>query len=406
MPLGLADSLAVLPGLFWLLLPIAAASGWWLARHASHQPDREHTDPSNYVKGLNYLLDDQTDQALEVLTRLTDAHRETIDSQLILGNLLRRRGETDRAIYVHHSLLNRANLNDAQRQRALLELGEDYTAAGLLDRAEELFQRLLDLPVQQDYQRVEYQALALHKLIRVYEQGKEWPQALAHCDRLEQTTGQIRRTEAAQYCCELAQQAYRHQQLDTAMQHLNRAVQRNTACTRAYLLQAQVAIDQSADHTALTYLYAVEHHNPLRLYEALDALTACHERTATPQVFIDWLYGAYERYGFSWLAVHLARYLAAQQDTATALDFITQVLDTQPSFVVLRTWLELREPPVNDDITPRLLRVSQQLLDATACYQCNQCGFTSKVLHWQCPSCTRWETLYPLPDLTCRTPQS
>ena len=406
MPPGLADSLAVLPGLFWLLLPIAAASGWWLARHASHQEEPQDDSQSNYVKGLNYLLADQPDQALEILTQLTDAHREAVDSQLVLGRLFRRRGETDRAIYVHHNLLNRPDLNHVQRQQALLELGEDYTCAGLLDRAEELFQQLLDSPVEHEYQTAEYHVTALHKLIAVYEQGKDWQQAIAHCDRLERMTGQVYRTQAAQYCCELAQTAYTHQQPDSALHYLDQALRRNAHCTRANLLRARLATDQGDDHTALQSLYAIEWQNPLLLHEALAALTECHMRLGTSQVLLNWLQGAYERYGLSWLATHLAQQLARERGSTAALNFMSEVLNDQPSFIGLRTWLELYspEPLITDDIAPLLLQASRRLLDANARYRCNQCGFTSKVLHWQCPSCKRWETLYPLSDLTCRTP--
>lgn len=402
MPPGLADSLAVLPGLFWLLLPIAAASGWWLARYGAQQAEQQRDSESDYVKGLNYLLEDQPDQALEILTRLIETHRETTESQLVLGSLFRRRGETDRAIYIHHGLLTRANLSDMQRQRVLLELGEDYTSAGLLDRAEALFQQLVDLPVRHEYQTAEYHAAALNNLIAIYEQEKDWQQAVVHCDRLERMTGQIRRTEAAQYCCELARSAFDNEQPNTALNHLREALRRNSACTRANLLLASLSMADGDDRAALSALYTIEQQNIQYLHEALAPLTECHDRLDTAQDFLDWLHAAYQHYGFSWLAIHLAQCLARQQGTTAALAFMTRTLEDQPSFTGLRTWLELhcRDQPQSDRAI--LFQASRRLLDGSARYRCTQCGFTSKTLHWQCPSCKRWETVHPLSDLICR----
>lgn len=401
MPPDLIDSLAILPSLFWLLLPIAAASGWWLARHGTQQHDPQQHTESDYVKGLNYLLDDQPDQALEILTRLTETHGETIESQLVLGCLFRRRGETDRAIYIHHGLLTRATLSDLQRQRVLLELGEDYARAGLLDRAEALYQTLLEFPLH-EYPSTEYHAAALNTLITIYVQEKDWEQAVAHCDRLERMTGQILRTEAAQYCCELARTACDHHQPDQALVHLREALRRNPACARANLMLASLAMARGDDHAALQALYAIEHQNIQYLHEALAPLTQCHDRTATSRDFLDWLQAAHERYGFSWLAIHLAQYLAREQGTAAALAFMSRTLENHPSFMGLRTWLDLH---CREQLQPDLeilFQASRRLLNGSAQYRCTQCGFTSKTLHWQCPSCKRWETVYPLSDLICR----
>ncbi len=146
--------------LLWLLLPIAAASGWWAARRSAKNRNDSAVRHADYFKGLNYLIDDQPDQAIEVFTRIADVDRDTAEIHLALGNLFRRRGEVDRAIHIHGSLIARTYLTADQRQRAMLELGEDYLRAGLFDRAEELFQKLLDQP--------ELMTLALSRLIHIF----------------------------------------------------------------------------------------------------------------------------------------------------------------------------------------------------------------------------------------------
>jgi len=133
--------------LLWLLLPVAAASGWWIARREYARRDGAVVSNADYFKGLNYLIDERPDQAIEVFTRMADVDRDTAEIHLALGNLFRRRGEVDRAIHIHGSLIDRTHLTAEQRRRAMLELGEDYLRAGLFDRAETLFQELVEPPI-------------------------------------------------------------------------------------------------------------------------------------------------------------------------------------------------------------------------------------------------------------------
>lgn len=150
--------------LLWLLLPVAAASGWWVARHDRARRSDVAVRSAEYFKGLNYLIDDKPDQAIEVFTRMADVDQDTAETHLALGNLFRRRGEVDRAIHIHGSLIARTNLTDDQRRRAMLELGEDYLRAGLFDRAEALFQELVDQP--------DHMEVALSRLIHILQQEK------------------------------------------------------------------------------------------------------------------------------------------------------------------------------------------------------------------------------------------
>src|SRR6056297_1563437 len=136
-----------MPEPFWLalaLLPVAAWSGWWAAGRAFRRGERrqQHAISSNYFKGLNYLLNEQPDKAIEVFLKLAEVNRETVETHLALGNLFRRRGEVDKAIHFHRHIVGRPNLSDRHRFQALLELGEDYMRAGLLDRAERLYAEL------------------------------------------------------------------------------------------------------------------------------------------------------------------------------------------------------------------------------------------------------------------------
>jgi len=171
--------------LLWLLLPVAAASGWWAARRELARPNGVPVRGTEYFKGLNYLIDDKPDQAIEVFTRMAGVDRGTAEIHLALGNLFRRRGEVDRAIHIHSSLIARTNLTADQRHRAMLELGEDYLRAGLFDRAERLFQELVDQP--------DHRAIAISRLIYIFQQEKDWRQAIDYCDRLQQIGGEAKK---------------------------------------------------------------------------------------------------------------------------------------------------------------------------------------------------------------------
>ena len=174
--------------LFWLLLPVAAASGWWAARRADAEHRGMIVRGADYFKGLNYLIDEQPDQAIEVFTRMADVDRDTAEIHLALGNLFRRRGEVDRALHIHGSLMARTTLTVEQKCRAMLELGEDYLRAGLFDRAEELFRHLLEQP--------DHTAIALSRLIRIFQQEKEWRQAPHECYAPTQSEAALHHNDA------------------------------------------------------------------------------------------------------------------------------------------------------------------------------------------------------------------
>src|SRR6187455_821489 len=166
---------------FWLflLLPVAAASGWLAGRLGGERKGGARVSrlSNTYFRGLNYLLNEQQDKAIEVFLKLAEINRDTVETHLALGNLFRRRGEVDRAIRVHQHLIARPNLSQEEKTVALLELGEDYMRAGLLDRAETLFTDLVAMDAQVPS--------ALRHLIGIYQHEKDWGKAIDHARRLE-----------------------------------------------------------------------------------------------------------------------------------------------------------------------------------------------------------------------------
>src|SRR3990172_7325925 len=258
--------------LLWLLLPLAALSGWWAAWRsmkaaASEGQKRIHPE---YFKGLNFVLNEQPDKAIEVFIRMLEVDSETVETHLALGNLFRRRGEVDRAIRIHQNLIARPTLDRQQRTHALLELGQDYMRAGLLDRAETLFQELIDMN--------EHVEPALRYLIDIYQQEKDWDRAIPATQKLAAVTGKSRNAVIAHYYCELAEQARQHDDLERTRQLLKEALASDRACVRASLLLADMDMKIGDYGAAMYSLKKVRYQDPDYLSEALRPLLECYDK--------------------------------------------------------------------------------------------------------------------------------
>ena len=383
--------------LLWLLLPIAAASGWWAAQRSPMGRNSAAVRNADYFKGLNYLIDDQPDQAIEVFTRMADVDRDTAEIHLALGNLFRRRGEVDRAIHIHGSLITRTHLTTDQRQRAMLELGEDYLRAGLFDRAEELFQKLLAQP--------DYTILALSRLIHIFQQEKDWRQAMAHSDRLERISGESKRRQTAHFCCELAEEANARRQDDEARTWLLDALARDPNCTRANLLLGRSAMRAGDYRAAITAFQAVERQDRGYLPEVIAPLGQCHSALGCLKEWIAYLREVQERDHGGRITDALAEWLLRQEGEEVALQFLERELREYPTLLGLRRLVEIKlargQGAEYADLRA-LHCISTQMLNSAARYRCDHCGFVVKSLHWCCPGCLQWSTIKPLPDLVMK----
>ncbi len=381
--------------LFWLLLPVAAASGWWAARRADAEHRGMIVRGADYFKGLNYLIDEQPDQAIEVFTRMADVDRDTAEIHLALGNLFRRRGEVDRALHIHGSLMARTTLTVEQKCRAMLELGEDYLRAGLFDRAEELFRHLLEQP--------DHTAIALSRLIRIFQQEKEWRQAIDACDRLERISGESKRRETAHFCCELAEESSQDAEATT---WLLEALARDPSCARANLLLGRLAMRAGEHRAAIAALQAVERQDPGYVSEIITPLAQCYAALGRLEDWGEYLRDMQQRDHGGRISDALADWLLQREGEAAALRFLEHELRDYPTLLGLRRLVEIRlaggEGAGYTDLRA-LHCVSTQMLNSAARYRCDHCGFVSKSLHWCCPSCQQWNSIKPLPDLVMKT---
>ncbi len=369
----------------FLLLPVAAASGWWLARRAAHRcPDAER-EPV-FFRGLNYLLNEQPDKAIDVFLKLAEVDSETVETHLALGALFRRRGEVDRAIRIHQNLVARPNLGAAHRGFALYELGRDYMLAGLFDRAESLFKELVERRLQEER--------ALRALIEIYQAEKEWPKCLETAEALQRSSGESLSTEIAQYHCELAEQCLRDGKPERARSHLLDAQAVDDNCIRASLVQARMELTAGDPETAALLYRRVAQRGPQYLPAMLPGLMECWQRLGRESITVE-LEALFEQHPSPPLMLRLCDAIETERGVAAAREFLVDYLGRHADLSGAERLLALRQqfqqlPSAEDGV---LLEVIARQLAAQPVYQCDHCGFEARELHWQCPSCKRWGSI-------------
>jgi len=377
----------------YLLLPVAAASGWWIGRRGPcRKPDT--TLPafsSDYFKGLNFLLNEQTDKAIDVFVKMLEVDSDTVEAHLALGNLFRRRGEGERAIRIHQNLIARPSLSKSQRTLALFELGQDYLRAGLLDRAETLFEELL--------KHDNFRAEALEKLLDIYQQEKEWEKAIDVARRIEAQTGKKMNVLLAQFYCELGDGLRAARDLRAAGKMAKRALSYDQRCVRASLLQADVDKSHGDDKAAIKSLKQVEHQDADFLPEVIGPLLSGYQalgRTNEAEQYLDHLLEHHQ--GITPLLA-LAELLEQRDGEQVASERIVAFLRQRPSVRGLDRLIELHLENSDGAARENLLilkELTRRLLENKAPYRCTHCGFKAKTLQWQCPGCKQWTTVRPV----------
>jgi len=378
--------------LLWFLLPVAAFSGWWMGRsRATHSETSGEGLRSDYFRGINYLLNEQPDKAIEVFIKVLEVDQETVETHLALGNLYRRRGEVDRAIRIHQNLVARDSLDDEQRSEALLELGQDYLSAGLLDRAEDLFLELVNSE--------SYRVQALRQLIDIYEQERDWEKAIQSSRNLEHATGNQLGNVIAHYYCELATAQRGAGDTAAALKIIGQALDCHRACVRASLLEGDIYGELGEHERAVRAYQRVEDQDPDFLPETIERVHRCYRALGRPAEMQAYLARLLERYGWVSVALELADIERDSAGPRAAAEFIAARLRERSSVRGLDRLMQLElERSANDapEYVDLLKRLTGELLSQRPVYKCHRCGFPARSLHWQCPSCKHWNSIKPI----------
>ncbi len=379
---------------------VAAAAGWLVAQFRlrdraqrpalperpsvprSQEPPRRLNE--EYLKGLGFLLNEEPDKALEVFLRMVDVDNETVETHFTLGSIYRRRGEVERAIRIHESIMARPSLSDEHRLEAMFALAEDYFRAGLFDRAERSFRQLAESGARR--------VPALRYLLRIYEQQRDWDQAIAVHNELTALASPEQPTAIAHYHCELAEQARERGDLGAAREHLHRAreVQRNFP--RGALLRADIALDMNEPELAATLCQRVVELHPRLLALALPRSLRAVRGSDLERRFNAWLRP--EPAARAELAY--AAIVAGLEQEPFVLDCLPDLLREDPSLgEIVRSVAGdpgQLTPQQRTDLAQSLARI----LRRTQRYRCVDCGFASASHFWQCPGCRSWDAFAPV----------
>ncbi len=372
----------------WLffLLPIAALSGWLLARkHYKHNHSSAAVSP-DYFQGLNYLLNEQPDKAIEVFVRLLEVNSETVETHLALANLFRRRGEIDRAIRIHQNLIARPSLTASQRTQALVELGLDYMNAGVLDRAEQLFLDLLNKPSPPTE--------AFQQLLRIYQQEKAWQKAIEMAQKVQSQSKENMGPLIAQFYCELAEKQSKSAN-SNAMALLRLAHTHDQSCVRATLLEATLFMREGQLRKAIKSLLLVEKQDHRYIQEALPLLLDCYLQTNNLKLFKSWLHTLLVEYpNLTSARLMLTHVIQLQEGSQAAQDYLYPQLQKHPSVEGLHRLISLGKQS-NPMLVPLIKGVTDILVRRGNRYTCQSCGFAGKSMHWHCPGCKKWGSVQP-----------
>jgi lipopolysaccharide biosynthesis regulator YciM len=391
---------------FWLFLLLFSAigCGWLLGRYASGAPlfaKGMASAYSLYYRGLNFLLNDRADEAMDAFLESLEVTPETFETHLALGNLMRRKGVVERAIQIHQNLLARPSLPPQRLQQAHLELARDFISAGLYDRAERLLQ---DLVQQSEEQR----PVALRHLIEIYQSEREWEKAIETAKQLLPRRNPLLsapppdpqlNTAIAHFHCELAQRAMDRQDYPAARSQLKEALERDRHNVRASILQGRVEFHSGNYADAAAVLRRVQQQDPALLPQVLDTLRSCYEALQQPDALRQFLQESLAEYPSSALALALAEEIARRDGPAASGEFLAQEVRKRPT---LRGALALLDgqrqgaEKARGEEAELLHSIVRGLVAARSVYQCGTCGFAGRQLHWQCPSCKQWGTMKPI----------
>ena len=374
---------------YWqlLLVPLFFGLGWAAARVDIRQVVHESRAlPRSYFQGLNFLLNEQPDKAIDSFLEVAKVDSQTVELHFALGNLFRRRGETERAIRMHQNLIDRADLDEGVRLHALSELGQDFLKAGLLDRAEEIFNKLVGTSFEDEAKR---------NLLEIYQVEKEWQKAIHLARELPDVASQ---QQVAEFYCELAAGEIMRSRPDSARAYLESAMQQNRKCVRASLLQGDLLLQEGNPVGAIDAWQRIEQQGPAYLALVAQRLLDTHRKLERRDEGIALLRGYLEHYPSLDLLDVVYQLVLESAGNEAAYRLVRDELQRNPTLLGLEKLMSARLPLVEPEVRPDIDLAKSIIAGYTqrlSRYRCNNCGFKARQFYWRCPACGGWETYPP-----------
>ncbi|HHT1168613.1 TPA: lipopolysaccharide assembly protein LapB [Klebsiella michiganensis] len=383
--------------LLFLLLPVAAAYGWYMGRRSAQQSKQDDASrlSRDYVTGVNFLLSNQQDKAVDLFLDMLKEDTGTVEAHLTLGNLFRSRGEVDRAIRIHQSLMESASLTYDQRLLAVQQLGRDYMAAGLYDRAEGMFKQLVD--------ETDFRLSALQQLLQIYQATSDWQSAIEVAERLVKLGKEKHRGEIANFWCELALQQMAGNDLDKAMALLKKGAAADRNSARVSIMMGRVWMEKGDYAKAVESLERVIEQDKELVGETLEMLQTCYQQLGKTDEWEAFLRRCAEENTGATADLMLAQILELREGVDAAQNYVTRQLERHPTMRVFHKLIDYHINEAEEGRAKESLGVLRQMVGeqvrSKPRYRCQKCGFTAHTLYWHCPSCRSWSTIKPIRGL-------
>ncbi len=383
--------------LLFLLLPVAAAYGWYMGRRSAQQSKQDDASrlSRDYVTGVNFLLSNQQDKAVDLFLDMLKEDTGTVEAHLTLGNLFRSRGEVDRAIRIHQSLMESASLTYDQRLLAVQQLGRDYMAAGLYDRAERMFKQLVD--------ETDFRLSALQQLLQIYQATSDWQSAIEVAERLVKLGKDKHRGEIANFWCELALQQMAGNDLDKAMALLRKGAAADRNSARVSIMMGRVWMEKGDYAKAVESLERVIEQDKELVGETLEMLQTCYQQLGKIDEWEAFLRRCAEENTGATADLMLAQILEQREGAESAQNYVTRQLERHPTMRVFHKLIDYHINEAEEGRAKESLGVLRHMVGeqvrSKPRYRCQKCGFTAHTLYWHCPSCRSWSTIKPIRGL-------
>lgn len=359
----------------------------------------------SYLAGLNFLLNEEPDKAVDIFIKMLEVDTETIETHLALGHLFRKRGEVDRAIRIHQNLIARPNLSTEAKIQSLIALGQDYLSAGVLDRAERVFLEVIALDSKNK--------LGLECLRDIYQQEKEWSKAIEITEQMsvgrgaidqgDEVTGKHQKNYLiiAHYYCELADIGLRQKKYDQVAGYIKKALSFDAQCIRANLLQADMFILQKQYKHAIKFFKKILLLRPEFAQEVVDKLERCYLELNDMSGLLKTLNSMVLGSPCFDVFNVINKYMNNGSRSSIELDrIVEEFLLSHPSVVSLSSYFNMlsniSDKSMGVDQLQLIRHVLQRLEKQVPAYQCKQCGYAGNIFQWQCPSCKYWGKTAPV----------
>ncbi len=381
--------------LLFLLLPVAMGYGWFMGRNSVKQSDHSAKQDLSikYSTGLNYLLSNQQDKAIEYLLETLKVEDDTVEAHFAMANLFRKRGELDRALKVHEYLVRQKHLPTKAKQQAAFELGKDFLSAGLYDRAESMFHKLL--------KSEDFSIKSLTYLMQIYQSTKDWQHGLDLKKAIIKSKDKKLLHILANFYCELATIALEKDSFIEVIELLESALKLDPESCRANWLMAKIYENHQQYNEACLCYKDIYSQDKEFFPDVIEPMARCYHQLDADDEFYQFIKKVYDETGGSSALIKYLSFVESKHSSAKARDFMLTALKRRPTIRGFKHFIKMQmnSHEQDNENLEMIKELISAYLNVKQRYNCRNCGFNSSTHYWSCPSCHDWEQLKPVRGL-------